>query len=65
VLLANRWNYGFVHVPMYFSTFEGKFREMKLKSGTNSSQSLGCRCFEPAHAFGPGAMDTRELAVSA
>jgi len=21
--------------------------------------------FEPAHAFGPGAMDTRELAVSA
>jgi len=23
--LANRWNYSFVHVRMYFTTFEGKF----------------------------------------
>jgi len=66
-VLANRWNYGFVHVRMYFSTFEGKFREMKLKSAQTqvSRWDVGSSRFEPAHAFGPGAMDTRELAVSA
>jgi len=31
------------YVRMYFTTFEGKFREMKLKSATNSSQPLGCQ----------------------
>jgi len=54
---------------MYFSTFEGKFRgnetalRHKLKSpALGSTLSLGD---EASPAFGPGAMDTRELAATA
>ena len=52
---------------MYFSTFEGEFRgneteiRHKLKSVAGMSVAAG---FEPAPAFGPGAMDARELAAS-
>ena len=52
---------------MYFSTFEGNFRgneteiRHKLKSVAGMSVAAG---FEPAPAFGPGAMDARELAAS-
>jgi len=52
---------------MYFTTFEGKFRgnqtEMwdELKSSDGMAIVAG---FEPAPAFGPGAMDTRELAAT-
>ena len=45
---------------MYFSTFEGKFRgnEMEIRYQLKSEASL-------APNFGPGAMDTRELAATA
>lgn len=44
---------------MYFSTFEGKFRgnEMEIRYQLKSEASL-------APNFGPGAMDTRELAAT-
>jgi NAD(P)H-quinone oxidoreductase subunit 5 len=44
---------------MYFSTFEGKFRgnETKLRNQLKASVAEP----EPALAFGPGAMDPREL----
>lgn len=51
---------------MYFSTFEGKFRGNQrekwneLKSADGMAVAMG---FEPA--FGPGAMDTRELPAKA
>ena len=54
---------------MYFTTFEGKFRGNKttmwkeLKSADGMSIAAGFR--EAAPAFGPGAMDTRELAATA
>jgi NAD(P)H-quinone oxidoreductase subunit 5 len=53
---------------MYFTTFEGKFRgnetaiRHKLKSDVGMSVAAG---FEGTPAFGPGAMDTRELAATA
>jgi NAD(P)H-quinone oxidoreductase subunit 5 len=52
---------------MYFTTFEGKFRGNKaelwdeLKSPDGMAIVAG---FEPTPAFGPGAMDTRELAAT-
>jgi len=55
---------------MYFSTFEGKFRgnetalRHKLKTAAlGSTVKVGVE--EAAPAFGPGAMDTRELAATA
>ena len=54
---------------MYFVTFEGKFRGnetaiwQQLKSPEGMSIAAGFR--EPTPAFGPGAMDTRELATAA
>jgi NAD(P)H-quinone oxidoreductase subunit 5 len=53
---------------MYFTTFEGKFRgneteiRHQLKSVAGMSVAAG---FEPTPAFGPGAMNTRELAANA
>lgn len=53
---------------MYFVTFEGKFRGnqrekwQELKSFNGMAIVTG---FEPVPAFGPGAMDTRELATTA
>ncbi len=52
---------------MYFSTFEGKFRgnetairhQLKTASGSPMEKEV----LEPAVAFGPGAMDKRELAA--
>jgi NAD(P)H-quinone oxidoreductase subunit 5 len=50
---------------MYFSTFEGNFAAMnpksaiKLKSADGVAVAAGFK--EPVPAFGPGAMDTREL----
>ena len=52
---------------MYFTTFEGKFRGNKteiwdeLKSPQGMAIVTG---FEPSPQFGPGAMDTRELAAT-
>ena len=52
---------------MYFSTFEGKFRgnEAEIRHQIKSSAGMPLAAFEPAPAFGPGAMDTRELAATA
>lgn len=53
---------------MYFSTFEGKFRgneteiRDQLKSANGMAVAVGLK--EPVPAFGPGAMDTRELAAT-
>lgn len=53
---------------MYFSTFEGKFRgneteiRHQLKSADGMAVAAGFK--EPVPAFGPGAMDTRELAAT-
>ncbi|MBW4638834.1 MAG: NAD(P)H-quinone oxidoreductase subunit 5 [Gloeocapsa sp. UFS-A4-WI-NPMV-4B04] len=53
---------------MYFSTFEGKFRgneteiRHQLKSADAMAVAAGFK--EPVPAFGPGAMDTRELAAT-
>lgn len=53
---------------MYFSTFEGKFRgneteiRQRLKTSVGSTVKAG---LEQIPAFGPGAMDTRELAAAA
>ncbi|HBB31159.1 MAG TPA: NADH-quinone oxidoreductase subunit L [Cyanobacteria bacterium UBA8803] len=44
---------------MYFSTFEGEFRGNMM----NIRQQLKAAVAEPMPAFGPGAMDTRELAA--
>lgn len=54
---------------MYFTTFEGKFRgneteiRHQLKSAAGMSVAAGFA--EHAPVFGPGAMDTRELAATA
>ena len=54
---------------MYFSTFEGKFRGNKTELRPQLKEvALGSAVrtsFELAPAFGPGAMDTRELAATA
>ncbi len=44
---------------MYFSTFEGEFRGNMM----TIRQQLKATVAEPVPAFGPGAMDTRELAT--
>ena len=44
---------------MYFSTFEGEFRG----KNTGIQQQLLAAAGRPVAAFGPGAMDTRELAA--
>ncbi len=52
---------------MYFSTFEGKFRgnETEIRASLKSAAGMAVAAgFEPTPAFGPGAMDTRELATS-
>lgn len=53
---------------MYFSTFEGKFRGNKTEIRPQLKKvALGSAVrvsLEPAPNFGPGAMDTRELAAS-
>jgi NAD(P)H-quinone oxidoreductase subunit 5 len=46
---------------MYFSTFEGEFRGNK----TEIRRQLKVAAGQPVPAFGPGAMDTRELAHEA
>jgi len=54
---------------MYFSTFEGKFRgnktEIRQQLKTVPLGSAVRAGLEPAPVFGPGAMDTRELAAIA
>lgn len=52
---------------MYLTTFEGKFRGNKsqLWSQLKSPEGMAIVAgFEPTPAFGPGAMDTRELAAT-
>ena len=54
---------------MYFSTFEGKFRgnkpEIRQQFKTAPLGSVVIASLAPTPAFGPGAMDTRELAATA
>ena len=54
---------------MYFTTFEGKFRgnetEIRHQLKSASGMSVAAGFAEHAPAFGPGAMDTRELAATA
>ncbi len=54
---------------MYFSTFEGKFRgnkpEIRQQLKTAPLGSVVIASLAPTPAFGPGAMDTRELAATA
>ena len=53
---------------MYFVTFEGKFRGNKTEMWQELKSSKGMAIvtgFESVPAFGPGAMDTRELAATA
>jgi len=52
---------------MYFTTFEGNFRgnETEIRASLKSADGMAVAAgFEPAPAFGPGAMDTRELAAA-
>ncbi len=51
---------------MYFSTFEGKFRgnEIEIRHQLKSANNMAVAAVEPVPAFGPGAMDTRELAAT-
>lgn len=53
---------------MYFSTFEGKFRgnetEIRHKLKSADGMAVAADFKEPVPAFGPGAMDTRELAAT-
>lgn len=49
---------------MYFSTFEGKFRGNETEIRHQLKSANMAVASEPVPAFGPGAMDTRELAAT-
>jgi NAD(P)H-quinone oxidoreductase subunit 5 len=52
---------------MYFTTFEGEFRGNKTEMWSQLKSPSGMAIvagFEPTPAFGPGAMDTRELGAT-